>query len=126
MTFLATVEERGRALMRRVSEIRSVVAGPEAPAPSDPGVTNGIRVPFDIRDRLTEVQSRHGFSSTRETIYKCMVLGLITLERLEPEARLAVPRRRRPQPTYRALSEEEISQLRDGGTYALQAASGAE
>ena len=115
MTFLSALEERGRALARRYSEIRSIIASAEAVLPSDPGVTNGIRVPFSIRDRLTEVQSRHGIATTRDTIYKCMMLGLVTLERLEPASTRVTPQRRRDTGSYRVLSEADVSRIRDEG-----------
>lgn len=117
MSFLAALEERGRALAERMGEIRHIVATAEPPDPHDPAaVTNGVRLPFDVRDRLLEAQSRHGFRSTRECIYRAIVLGLVTLERLEPVPTgkpVRQPRRRTF--AYRALSETEISQLRDRG-----------
>jgi len=115
MTFLSALETRGRALAQRYSEIRSIITSAEAVLPCDPGVTNGIRVPFSIRDRLTEVQSRHGFATTRDTIYKCLVLGLVTLERLEPASTRTTSRRERVTDSYRVLSEADVSRLRSEG-----------
>jgi hypothetical protein len=107
--FLGQMETKFGILRQRVQEIRGLLTQP-APRPDDPGVTNGLRIPYDVRDRLVEIQSRHGLRSSKEAIYKAMLLGLVTLERLEPLGSKEQPKRR----NYRALSEDEISKLRDG------------
>ena len=106
--FLGQMEAKLGILRDRVQEIRGVLTQP-APKPEEPGVTNGLRISYEIRDRLVGIQSRHGLRSSKEAIYKAMLLGLVTLERLEPLGSKVRPRR-----PYRALSEDEISQLKDG------------
>lgn len=115
--FLSSIEAKNRVGMARAKEIHAVLTEADVPSPTDPGVTNGLRIPYDIRDRLIQIQSRHGMGSSKEAIYKAMMLGLMTLERLEPTNGARVKRRPNtlPDGSYRALSEEEVSQLRDGG-----------
>jgi hypothetical protein len=115
--FLSNIEDRHAITKARVREIRHVLGSAEVPVPTAPGVTNGLRIPFDIRDRLVEIQSRHGMGSSKEVIYKAMLLGLHTLERLEPASGPIVRRRSNvlPNGSYRALSEDDVSRLRDGG-----------
>jgi hypothetical protein len=117
MTFLAVLEERQRALVQRVAEIRRVMASAQAPSMTDPAaVTNGIRFPIEIRDRLIEVQGRHGFRSVKDVVYAALLLGLVTMERLEPTRDNGfVHIRRRRLENVRVLSESDISELRDRG-----------
>lgn len=113
--FLATVDERNRLTRARLDEIRRTLSSVEVPPTDEPGVTNGLRLPFDIRDRLIEIQGRHGMRSIREATYKAMILGLITLERLEP---VGSPLRSVPRSLpagHRVLSEEEVVRLKDDG-----------
>lgn len=111
--FLAQVEQRQSAFREKVQEIRGVLTGALVPGPSDPGVTNGLRIPYDIRDRIIEIQGRHGLRSSKEAIYKAMLLGLVTLERLEPANGAHHPKDL-PE-GHRVLSEEEVIRLKDNG-----------
>lgn len=118
--FLSDIETRGRDLGERIRSIRAIVASSCPPNVNDPGVTNAIRMTMEVRDRVSALQVRHNFSSARDVIYAALLLGLATLERLEPSVpvkRVAVPRLHRQ---VRVLSENEVSRLRDEGYGASQ------
>lgn len=112
--FLGQMEAKHRALRERVQEIRGVLTGAAVPGPGDPGVTNGLRIPFDVRDRIIEIQGRHGLRSSKEALYKAMMLGLMTLERLEPANGGHFNRNHLPS-GHRVLSPEEVTRLKDEG-----------
>jgi hypothetical protein len=112
--FLGQMEAKQKVFRQRIQEIRGLLSGAPVPGPSDPGVTNGLRIPYDIRDRLIEIQSRHGLRSTKEALYKSMLLGLVTLERLEP----ANGERRVPNGLakgHRVLDPDEVRSVQEGG-----------
>ena len=119
MSFLSAIEKRQRLMRGRVEEIRTILARTPIPTPSTAGVTNGLRIPYTLRDRLVQVQSRHQMGSVKEVIFKCLVLGLMTLERLPPMVNIM----RAPQTPeeycrmrgLRPLSESEFARLRDEG-----------
>jgi len=119
MSFLSAIEARQRLTRGRFDEIRNVLERLPIPTPSTAGVTNGLRIPYRLRNRLVEVQSRHQMGSVKEVIFKCLVLGLMTLERLPPTVNgLRSPKT--PEEFYRMnglrpLSEDEVSRLRDEG-----------
>ena len=112
--FLEQLDAKHDRLRRRVQEIRGVLSE-SVPRPSDPGVTNGLRIPYDIRDRIIEIQSRHGLRSSKEALYKAMMLGLLTLERLEPAGGV-LPRVPGQLPRgHRVLDDEEVTRIKEGG-----------
>jgi len=111
--FLSQMEAKHRALRQKVQEIRGVLTGTAVPGPGDPGVTNGLRISYDIRDRIVEIQSRHGMRSAKEALYKSMLLGLMTLERLEPANGSHYNPNRMG--AHRALSDDEVARLKDEG-----------
>lgn len=114
--FLGALDAKQKVLKSRIQEIRRLMSG-EPPGPADPGVTNGVRIPYDIRDRIIEIQSRHGMRSAKEAVYKSMLLGLATLERLEP-ARSGRVDRLNPghlPAGHRVLDEDEVAKIKEGG-----------
>ena len=118
--FLSSIDAKQRMVKQRFSEIRQVLERTVVPSPSDGGVTYGLRATYELRNRLIEVQSRHGISSVKETIFKALMLGLLTLERLPPQVNGLSPRLNKPEDWYkqrglRVLNEEELNRLRDEG-----------
>lgn len=116
--FLSAIDKKQQVLGGRIREIRDILIRTSLPSPTSPGVTNGLRIPYQLRDRLIEVQSRHQMGSVKEVIFKSLVLGLLTLERLPPMVDFGIPKS--PDDYYqrnglRPLSQDEISRLRDEG-----------
>jgi hypothetical protein len=118
MSFLSAIEQRQRLVQGRIEEIRKVVTLTPVPTASTAGVTNGLRIPYRLRDRLVEVQSRHRMGSVKEVIFKALVLGLMTLERLPPmngDVRVESPEDFYARKGLRPLSEDDVARLRDEG-----------
>jgi hypothetical protein len=118
MAFLSSIENRQGLMRGKIEEIRSIVARTPVPTPATAGVTNGLRIPYRLRDRLIEVQSRHRMGSVKEVIFKCLMLGLVTLERLPPMVngnRVGSPEEFYRVNRLRPLSDEDVSRLRDEG-----------
>lgn len=118
--FLSSIDAKQRVAKQRFSEIRAVLEKTSVPSPSVGGVTYGLRATYGLRHRLIEVQSRHSFGSVKEAIFKALMLGLLTLERLPPQANVIPSRISSPddwckQRGLRALSEDELGRLRDEG-----------
>jgi len=116
--FLSSIETKQGLMRGRIEEIKRVLEKTTIPTPSTAGVTNGLRIPYRLRDRLVEVQSRHQLGSVKETIFKALMLGLVTLERLPPMIHRRPPKS--PDEFYesngfRPLSSDEVSRLRDEG-----------
>lgn len=118
--FLASMEEQHRKLQARFAEIRAVVRDYRMPPAAQYAVNCAIRLPMDVRGRLEEVRSRHGFRTIKDAVYTSMALGLHTLERLEPESKgrptkvvngNGIP----GMPGARVLSEDEVVRIKDHG-----------
>ena len=118
--FLSTIDARQKTAGQRFKEIRQVLEKLPVPTQSSSGVTYGLRATFELRDRLVQVMSRHQLSSVKETIYKALMLGLLTLERLPPQQNGMASRINSKGDWYkrhglRVLDEEEVGRLRDEG-----------
>lgn len=117
--FISQLDLKHRLLKGRIDEIRAILTTAVIPAADDPGLTHGIRLALDVRDRVALIQERHQFRSAKEVIYKAMLIGLVTLERLEPAERPSA--RARPDRRARVLSEDEISRIKEVGFNAAKA-----
>ena len=118
--FLSAIDARQKMAGQRFKEIRQVLEKLAVPTQSSSGVTYGLRATYELRDRLVQVMSRHQLASVKETIYKALMLGLLTLERLPPQVQGLNPRMTSPDDFYkqrglRVLDEEEVGRLRDEG-----------
>lgn len=113
--FLTGIEAKQRVLRERVQEIRGIIRT-TMPGSTQAGVTCAVRLAYDVRERLEDVRSRHGLRTLKEAAYVCMLLGVATLERLEPEVKGRingkVPTLLRP---VRVLTDEQISTIKDRG-----------
>lgn len=103
--FASEINERSAALHRQRQKIDETLRLP-LPATSDEGVTSGVRIPHDVRERLLLIQDAHGVATFREAVYRAMLVGLDAMEAVTPK-----PKKN----GHRVLSENEVNRLRHEG-----------
>lgn len=103
--------ERAKLLAR----VREAIQA-KCPRPNDGCVTYGLRVPYDMRERISNARSRHGCESMRDTLYAAALIGLDVMEQFPPSSDSVVRSiRGTPPPAGHVLSKEEVSRVMDEG-----------
>ncbi len=77
--FMAQIERRIQEAQKRYlksSEFKATLDW----AIANPGRTVAIRPPSGLRDQIDRIQEKHGFSSVKNAVLACVIIGIRVLE----------------------------------------------